>query len=44
VSKKSKPKSRWNAGNPRYGKDDSVANAKMREPAGWFRGARVVKR
>jgi hypothetical protein len=42
VSKKSKPKSRWNAGNERY--PPKLDLSKYRSQPGWHNGARVTKR
>ena len=39
MSKASKPKSRWNAGNERYPK--SVDLSKYREQPGWHNGAKL---
>jgi hypothetical protein len=44
VSKKDKPKSRWNAGNERYSKAMEGDLKKYRESEGWRNGARVVRR
>jgi len=45
MSKKSKPGSRWNAGNQRYTAPDELAILrKYREPEGWRQGARVTRR
>ncbi len=42
MSKKDKPKSRWNTGNQRYTPVQQRENDKLlREPKGWHRGARV---
>ncbi len=43
MSKKDKPKSRWNKGGPtpRYTQAQQRGNDKLREGKGWHRGARV---
>lgn len=45
MSKEDKPKSRWNAGNPRYTKEQQSVNDKLlRGQHGWRNGARVWKK
>ena len=42
MSKKDKPKSRWNAGNVRYTKEQQAEIDKvLREARGWHKGAKV---
>lgn len=45
MSVKDKPKSRWNRGNERYPKKtlDTIYE-KYREPHGWHKGARVLRK
>lgn len=44
MSKKDKPRSRWNSGNERYSKAMDGDLQKYREPSGWRNGAKVIRR